>query len=119
MSTIMQLKRLIDVEFDMEYRDRYNTWCYQINEQNLNFIRFHYLCERTDTEFWKDCTSLPLPTKLKNILDKNNALIPSNDSQLFNMLELEEASINELTFYVNNYSAIFVKNKNKGKKQLL
>jgi hypothetical protein len=35
------------------------------------------------------------------------------------MLELEEASINELTFYVNNYSAIFVKNKNKGKKQLL
>jgi tryptophan halogenase len=119
MSTIMQLKRLIDVEFDMEYRDRYNTWCYQINEQNLNFIRFHYLCERDDTEFWKDCTSLPLPTKLKNILDENNALIPSNDSQLFNMLELEEASINELTFYVNNYSAIFVKNKNKGKKQLL
>jgi len=42
MSTIMQLKKLIDLNFDEQYVERYNKWCYQINEQNLNFIRYHY-----------------------------------------------------------------------------
>jgi len=118
MSTIMQLKRLIDMDFNEELKDRYNDWCYQINEQNLNFIRYHYLCERDDTPFWKDCTSMPLPDALKRILDNNNSLIPKNDSQLLDMLELRESSVNELTFCVNNYSTIFMKNK-KNKNKLI
>jgi tryptophan halogenase len=118
MSTIMQLKRLIDIDFNEEAKDRYNDWCYQINEQNLNFIRYHYLCERDDTDFWKDCTSMPLPDKLYKILDKNNSLIPKSDSQLLDMLELKESSVNELTFCVNNYSTIFMKNK-KHKNKLI
>jgi len=119
MSTIMQLKRLIDTEFNENYKDRYNIWCYQINEQNLNFIRYHYLCERTNVDFWKECTNMPLPEKLLKVLDKNNSLIPKSDLELLNMFQLEESSINELTFYVNNYSTIFAKNKNKGNKKLL
>jgi len=65
MSTIMQLKKLIDLNFDEQYVERYNKWCYQINEQNLNFIRYHYLCERDDTQFWKDCTSMPVLFKIE------------------------------------------------------
>ena len=49
MTTIMQLKRLSDVNFDESYKDKFNKWCMQINEQNSMFIRFHYLCERNDT----------------------------------------------------------------------
>lgn len=119
MSTIMQLKRLIDIEFDVHLKDRYNKWCYEINEQNLCFIRYHYLAERDDTPFWKDCVKMPIPTKLKNILDENNFLIPKTNTELVKALELEEVSPNELTFFVNNYSTIFRKNKKVLKKELI
>jgi tryptophan halogenase len=119
MSTIMQLKRLIDFEFNDELKERYNKWCYEINEQNLCFIRYHYLSEREDTPFWKDCVRMPIPTKLKNILDENNFLIPRTNEELVKALELEETAPNELTFFVNNYSTIFRKNKKVLKKELI
>jgi tryptophan halogenase len=119
MSTIMQLKRLIDTNFDYEYRDKYNKWCYQINEQNLNFIRYHYLCERDDTQFWRDCTSMPIPPKLKKILDNNNSITTRTDLELLNAFELENVDTNELTFFINNYQTIFKKNKKVNKKELI
>lgn len=119
MSTIMQLKRLIDIDFNQTHKEAYNKWCYQINEQNLNFIRYHYLCERDDNPFWEKCTQMPLPAKLKKILDSNNKLIPQTDIELLKALELDEASPNELTFFVNNYSTIHTKNKKKKIKELI
>jgi tryptophan halogenase len=119
MSTIMQLKKLIDVNFDEGDVDKYNMWCYQINEQNLNFIRYHYLCERDDTQFWKDCTSTPIPSKLKKILDKNNSITVRNDIELLKSFELEGVEPNELTFFVNNYLNIFRKNRKILKKELI
>lgn len=115
----MQLKRLIDTNFDYDYRDNYNKWCYQINEQNLMFIRYHYLCERDDTQFWRDCTSMPIPPKLKKILDNNNAITTRTDLDLLNAFELENVDTNELTFFVNNYQTIFKKNKKVNKKELI
>lgn len=119
MSTIMQLKRLIDIDFDETKKDSYNDWCYQINEQNLNFIRYHYLCERIDTKFWNDSLNKPIPSKLEKILDSNNQLIPKTDIELLNALELKNISPNEMTFFVNNYLTIFRKNKKIFKKQLI
>jgi len=119
MSTIMQLKKLIDLNFDEQYVERYNKWCYQINEQNLNFIRYHYLCERDDTQFWKDCTSMPIPSKLKKILDKNNSITVRSDVELLSSFELEDITPNELTFFVNNYLTIFRKNRKVFKKELI
>jgi len=119
MSTIMQLKRLIDLDFNETQTEKFNKWCEEIYEQNLMFIRYHYLCERDDTQFWKECTKMPIPTKLKNILDENNFLIPKTNIELLMTLELEEVSPNELTFFVNNYSAIFRKNKKVLKKELI
>jgi tryptophan 7-halogenase len=119
MSTIMQLKKLIDINFDEGNMDKYNKWCYQINEQNLNFIRYHYLCERDDTQFWRDCTSMPIPNKLKKILDKNNSIIAKNDVELLKLFELEDITPNELTFFVKNYLTIFKKNKKSNKKELI
>jgi tryptophan halogenase len=119
MSTIMQLKKLIDINFDEGDVEKYNMWCYQINEQNLNFIRYHYLCERDDTQFWKDCTSMPIPSKLKKILDKNNSITVRNDMELLESFELEGIEPNELTFFVNNYLNIFRKNRKVLKKELI
>lgn len=119
MSTIMQLKRLIDINFDDTHKDNYNKWCYQINEQNLNFIRYHYLCERDDTPFWKECTSMPIPPKLEKILDNNNSITTRTNLDLLNAFELENVDTNELTFFVNNYQAIFKKNKKVNKKELI
>jgi hypothetical protein len=62
---------------------------------------------------------MPIPTKLKNILDENNFLIPKTNVELVKALELEEVSPNELTFFVNNYSTIFRKNKKVLKKELI
>jgi tryptophan halogenase len=119
MTTIMQLKRLSDVNFDESYKDKFNKWCMQINEQNSMFIRFHYLCERNDTPFWIDAFNAPIPEKLKKMLDIDNSLIRKTDVELFNELNYDETSINELTFFVNNYSAIFKKNKKVIKKELI
>lgn len=119
MSTIMQLKRLIDIDFDPTQLDSYNKWCYQVNEQNLMFIRYHYLCERNDTQFWKDATSMPIPSKLKKILDSNNSITITNNVDLLKSFELEYVAPNELTFFVDNYNAIFNKNKKCYKTKLL
>jgi hypothetical protein len=115
----MQLKRLSDVNFDESYKDKFNKWCMQLNEQNSMFIRFHYLCERNDTPFWIDAFNAPIPEKLKKMLDIDNSLILKTDVELFNELNYDETSINELTFFVNNYSAIFKKNKKVIKKELI
>lgn len=119
MSTIMQLKRLIDVDFNQDYMDRYNKFCSGVYEQNLLFIRYHYLCNRDNTQFWRDCTSMPIPPKLKRILDKNNSITTKNDVELLKSLELEEISVNELTFFMSNYQTIFMKNKKTVKKELI
>lgn len=119
MSTIMQLKKLIDLDFNENYKERYNTWCKEIFEQNLMFIRFHYLCERNDTKFWRDCTTTPIPTKLKKILDKNNSVLVKNDMELLKSFELTETSPNELTFSVYNYLTILSKNKKRIKEKFL
>jgi tryptophan halogenase len=119
MSTIMQLKRLIDLDFNENHKERFNKWCKEIYEQNLMFIRYHYLCERDDTQFWKDCTSMEVPEKLKRILDKNNSINTNTNIELLKLFELEETSPNELTFFVNNYQTIFKKNKKIIKKELI
>lgn len=119
MSTIMQLKRLIDTNFDEEYKDRFNKWCEEINEQNMMFIRYHYLTERYDTQFWRDAQSLPLPEKLMTLLNENKSIKPITNLELLKSFNLSETSINELTFFVSNYNTIFRKNKKIIKKELI
>lgn len=119
MSTIMQLRRLIDTNFKEDYRDGYNMWCEEINEQNMMFVRYHYLTERLDTPFWIDAYNAPIPKKLKNILDKNNNITIKSNEDLLKSFDLIETPINKLTFFVHNYQMIFRKNKKLSKKELI
>lgn len=119
MSTIMQLKRLVDKNFDENYKDEFNKWCEEINEQNMMFIRYHYLAERLDNKFWIDAYNKPIPKKLKQILDKDNNIIIKNDIDLLKSFDLVETPQNMLAFFTHNYQTIFRKNKKVLKKELI
>jgi hypothetical protein len=82
------------------------------------FTRYHYLCEREDTQFWKDCTSMPIPTKLLKILNSNKELIPKSNSELISMLELKIEE-NDITFFPYSYYNVNVKNKKRIKNKLI
>jgi tryptophan halogenase len=116
MLVVMQLKRLIDIDFDETKRDNFNKWCQEVTEQNMMFVRYHYLCERNDTPFWKDCTQMPIPDKLEKILSKDGSIKIKYDHELLKELELTESKVNELTFFVGNYQLVFNKNKKQLKK---
>jgi tryptophan halogenase len=119
MTTIMQLRKLIEIGFNEEYKENYNTLCYETNEQNSIFIRYHYLNEKLDTPFWIDAYNMPIQPKLKKILDANNYPIPKNNNELIDMMELKELTEAQLPFYVNNYRTIYVKNRKSLKKEII
>lgn len=119
MSIIMQLKKLMDINFNLDFKNEYNVSCSEVLEQNMLFTRYHYLCERNDTQFWKDCTNMPIPNKLKKIIDSNNNLIPNSNSDLIEMLNLTETKPHEITFFPYSYNVINLKNKKRLKKELL
>jgi tryptophan halogenase len=119
MTTIMQLKKLWEIDFNEEYKENFNTFCYEINELNSIFIRFHYLAERFDTPFWFDAYNKPLQPKLKNILDQDYKIIPKTNSELAEMLDLKELTEDKLPFFISNFNTIYIKNKKQLKKQLI
>lgn len=116
MTVVMQLKRLIDINFDESGRDNFNRWCQEVTEQNMMFVRYHYLCERNDTLFWRDCIKMPIPDKLNNILLNDGSIKLNYDHELLEAFELTETKVNELTFFVGNYQLVFNKNKKQPKK---
>lgn len=113
MSVIMQLKRLIDVNFDESYRDSFNVFCQEINLQNMIFVRYHYMCERDDTKFWSDCKDIDVPEELKKLINEDGSIKVKNDIEIYNALELKESKISQLTFFYNNYFTIHKKNSKK------
>jgi len=119
MSTIMQLKRLIDVNFNESYRDGYNVWCENITEQTMMFIRYHYLCERFDTPYWRESFKMPVPESLKKILNEDNNLILKTNNEILKELDLKEVAENELIFGVHNFRMVYNKNKKFVKKELI
>lgn len=119
MSTIIQLKRLIDNNFDVSYRDTFNRICRQTNEQNMMFVRYHYLTERLDTQFWKDSYNAPIPSKLKSVLNSDNKITINNDTELLSAYDLTDWIESELTFQKYNYDTIYKKNKKGSIKTLI
>jgi tryptophan halogenase len=119
MSIIMQLKKLIEIDFDNNFKNDYNLACSEVLEQNMLFTRYHYLCERDDTQFWKDCVAMPIPIKLKKIIDSKNNLIPISNNDLIKMLNLTNTKPHEITFFPYSYNVINLKNKKIIKKELL
>lgn len=60
-------------------RDLYNKAQADLNEECMNFIYYHYMSERKDTEFWKTYrTRTETPDRLQKLLDLWKARPPKN-----------------------------------------
>jgi len=88
MTIIIQLEALYGKQLINDERDFYNTHIRNVNEQVLNFIKYHYVCDRNDTKFWQDYKTHDLPLKLQNLLDSNNRLKVLDENKLRKILEI-------------------------------
>ena len=119
MTTIMLLKKLSDINFNKKYRNNVNQYYREITEQNMLFVRYHYMCDRNDSEFWKFYKNKPLPNKLQNLLKKDGSPNFTTIDELISKLNLVETKPNTLTFFPSNYNIIYRKNSLKFSNQLL
>lgn len=113
MSIIMQLKRLIDIDFNDKYRENFNDFCKEVNLQNMLFVRYHYMCERNDTKFWSDYKSVKIPKELNNLINEDGSVKVKNNQELYSALKLKECEPSQLTFFYNNYFTVHKKNSKK------
>lgn len=84
MITIIQVRALILNDFNNS--DRYNEYIKNVHEGTFSFIRYHYVCDRNDTEFWKIYKSLPIPNPLSKILTKNKRLKSISENTFYSLL---------------------------------
>jgi tryptophan halogenase len=118
MSSIMQLKRLKEINFNSDYKDEYNDFVRNINEQNMLFLRYHYMCDRYDTPFWVDYNNKQIPPKLKNIIDDDRNLIIRSEDELTNAFDMDSDNY-KIIFSLENYKVVYKKNSNKYKNVLI
>lgn len=117
MTSIMQLERFNETNFDKTKREFYNDLVYNINEQNMIFVKYHYMCDRNDSQFWIDNSNGPIPEKLLKILDENYDVNIDNRNELFSAME--GMSETALTFAVQHYLLINKGNRLKYKNALI
>jgi tryptophan 7-halogenase len=113
MSSIMQLKRLIDINFDESHMKKFNIFCEEVSLQNMIFVRYHYMCGRDDTPFWEDYKKIKIPMSLSKLVNEDGSLKIKNNLDIYNLLELRECDMSQLTFFYNNYFTIHKTNSIK------
>lgn len=59
-------------------RDDFNKYVREINKEIVDFIYYHYMSKRKDTEFWNKFTYKNAPGSLKNKLDLWKDRLPDN-----------------------------------------
>lgn len=84
MITIIQIQNLIINNF--ENRDNYNNQIKNLYESTFSFIRYHYVCDRDDTKFWKEYKELKLPDMLSKLLDKNKKFRTMEENEFFSIV---------------------------------
>lgn len=86
MTVFVQLKILLK-HFPNKNIEKYNNYIKSINDQNMCFVYYHYICDRKDTEFWKFYHDLKnIPTGLLKIYDKNLNFKFNNRSEEYEKL---------------------------------
>ena len=107
MVVILQLYSL-PLELTPEYQKKYNSEIRDYNEEIMLFIRLHYLCDRKDGN-WEYINNIPLPPKLKSILNKKNQLNVFRDQDLWSKLNYGNPSFSIGMYQVfsnNNFTPL-------------
>jgi tryptophan halogenase len=97
-----------------EVVNEYNKYINDINHQCMLFVRYHYDCARTDTDFWLNIKNLELPHELTNI--KKNLYIMETNQDLLNIINLDS---NFPIFGLYNYKMVDLGRNVKTKKTLV
>jgi tryptophan halogenase len=69
-----------NINKDQFYIDRFNQLVTKYQDDTLDFIYFHYITKRTDTEFWSKFTeNNKMPENVKSFLDMCDLTIPDSE----------------------------------------
>ena len=111
MTAVKQLFLLDDYLLSMNTK-KYNESTYEMNEENMLFIFYHYICGREDSGFWLYYKNKELiPGKLHELIDDNlNIKLRLNN-------ELKKIFKNSFTYTLNSW--LVVDKGAKGIKKLL
>ena len=107
----MQIKKIVELNFTN--RKAFNDYVNNVYKSTLSFIRYHYVCDRNDTEFWKRYKSVKLTKQLKKLLDDNGKISDISESK-FNTIIKDTAFSLEQYKLLSQYNFI-----NKTKTTLL
>ncbi len=116
MTSIIFLKSLLEYNFDESYRDIYNRKMFNVNEQNMLFIRHHYTCDRYDTKFWKDYKIRSKPKKLLALYDDSGKFLNLTNSKL---REILGDDVNPISFIDASWYTVYKGKSNNFKSVLI
>jgi tryptophan halogenase len=103
MTTILQLDRLKKY-WDSNNINQYNIEVQSINEENMAFIYYHYMCDRNDTDFWKQYNSRHIhPNILNKVINGDKDFIINDEIELKEIFK--HSLYNTHTWKTINYGA--------------
>jgi tryptophan halogenase len=111
LGTIMVLRRLNDLKFDQKNKDNFNNFFSNVNEQCMLFIKYQYMCDRNDSDFWIDQKKVNIPDKLLKLTNKKGDLLVKTNKELVSELNMDNDHI--MIFGFDSYNTIYKKNSNK------
>lgn len=110
MTSIMFLRAFQIYDFDEKHRDIYNARMLNYNEQNMLFVRHHYICDRYDTKFWRDYKLRRKPKKLLDFFDDAGRFLNRRN------MELKERVTYDINLSSFNWESWYTVFKGKSKK---
>lgn len=112
LTSIMLLRRLKELDFNPENKNKFNDFFRSINEQNLFFTKYQYICDRNDTQFWIDQKNVEIPEKLLKIANRNGELLVKSNDEIKSILGIVDDN-RKMVFGFYSYSTIYKKNSKK------
>jgi tryptophan halogenase len=103
MTTILQLDRLKKY-WDSNNSNQYNIEVQSINEENMAFIYYHYICDRNDTDFWKQYNNRKVhPPLLNKVINSDKDFKINDEMELKDIFK--HSLYNTHTWKTINYGA--------------
>lgn len=112
LTSIMMLRRLKILDFDSKNKNLFNDFFRSINEQNLLFIKYQYMCDRDDSKFWIDQKNVDVPERLLKIVNKNGELLIKSNDDIKSVFEIVDDT-KSVVFGFYSYNTIYKKNSKK------
>ena len=112
LTSIMMLRKLKTLNFDSKNKDRFNDFFTNLNEQNLYFIKYQYMCDRNDSKFWIDQKNVEVPEKLLKMVNKNGELLVKSNDEIKSILGIVDDN-RSMVFGYYSYNTMYKKNSKK------